>query len=183
MSYNFQPFKQKIKDAEEWLKKEFATIRTGRVTPAILDVVKVEAYGGIMSIVQLANISIEDVRTLRITPWDMSQVRTVEKGILSSGLGLSVAVDDKGIRVIFPELTSDRRGALIKIAKQKLEEARVTLRTEREKIVKDVDGQEKAGKISEDEKFRLKTELQKMINDTGNALEQLFTKKEREISK
>ena len=182
MAYNFSIFKQNVKGLEEWLKSEFTTIRTGRATPAILDGVKVEAYGSNMSITQLGSISIEDARILRITPWDMSQVKAIEKGIMASDLGLSLAVDEKGIRVVFPELTSDRRQALVKIAKQKLEEARITLRNEREKILKDVEGQEKSGKISGDEKFRTKTELQKIVDNAGRVLDQIFTKKEREIS-
>jgi ribosome recycling factor len=182
MAYNFSPFKQSTKDLEEWLRREYTTIRTGRATPAILDGVHVEAYGSDMTITQLANVSIEDARMLRISPWDMSQVKSIEKGIQTSGLGLSVAVDDKGIRVMFPELTSDRRTTLIKIAKQKLEDARVTLRTEREKTLKEIDRQEKEGDISEDEKFRLKTELQKMVEDTSRILEEIFNKKEKEIA-
>ena len=182
MAYNFSQFRQKTKDLEDWLKREMATIRTGRATPAILDGVKVEVYGSDMPINQVANISIEDARSLRVTPWDISLAKAIEKGILISNLGLSVAVDDKGVRITFPELTSDRRGALVKVAKQKLEDARITLRTEREKVIKDVDGQKKEGVISEDEQFRLKAELQKMVDETSSLLEQLFNKKEREIA-
>ncbi|MES2213212.1 MAG: ribosome recycling factor [Patescibacteria group bacterium] len=182
MAYNFSPLKQSIKDIEEWLKREYTTIRTGRATPAILDGVHVEAYGSDMTITQLANISVEDARMLRVAPWDMSTVKAIEKGIVASDLGLSVAVDDKGIRVMFPDLTSDRRVALVKIAKQKLEDARVTLRTEREKTIKEIERQEKEGEISEDEKFRLKTELQKMVDDTSRTLEEVFNKKDKEIS-
>jgi ribosome recycling factor len=182
MAYNFSPFKQHTKDLEDWLRKEFSTIRTGRATPAILDGVKVEAYGSEMVISSLANISVEDARMMRVTPWDMSQVKAIEKGIMLADLGLSVAVDDKGLRISFPELTSDRRVQLLKIAKQKLEEARITLRNEREKVLKDAESQQKLGSISEDEKFRIKTELQKMVDDTGANLEQLFSKKEKEIS-
>ena len=182
MSYNFTQFKQEIKNIEEWLRREFSTIRTGRATPAILDGVRVEAYESDMGIMELANISVEDARMIRITPWDMSLVKAVEKGITASDLGLSVAVDDKGIRVIFPELTSDRRTSLIKVAKQKLEDARITLRGEREKVIKDIDKQERDGGISEDEKFRLKTELQKMLDDTNRVLDEVFVKKEKEIS-
>jgi len=181
MSYNFQPFKQGVKDIEEWLKREFTTIRTGRATPTILDSVRVSAYGSDMSITELANISVADARSLLITPWDMSQVKAIEKGIIDSNLGLSVSVDDKGVRVVFPELTSDRRIILVKMAKQKLEDARVTLRTEREKVIKDVDRQEKEGEISEDEKFRVKAELQKMLDDTNRVLDEVFVKKEKEI--
>lgn len=182
MTYNFSPFKQSSNDLQEWLKKEYSTIRTGRATPAILDGVNVEAYGSFMPINQLANITVEDARMIRISPWDTTQTKSIEKAIVASGLGLSVAVDGSGLRIMFPELTSDRRTALLKIAKQKLEDAKVTLRGEREKILKDVEAQEKIGDISEDEKFRTKAELQKMIDEAGFTLEALYTKKEKEIS-
>src|SRR3989344_7904 len=182
MAYNFSQLKQSIATTEDWLKKEFSGIRTGRANPAILDGVKVESYGSFMPINQLANVSVADARMLVISPWDSSQVKAIEKAIIDSGLGLSVNVDDKGIRVIFPELTSDRRAGLLKIAKQKLEDARVTVRTERERVIKDIDKQEKEGVMSEDEKFRLKAELQKMLDESGRNLEGMFGKKEREIS-
>jgi ribosome recycling factor len=182
MAYNFSVLKQNIKNLEEYLKKEFTTIRTGRATPAILDGVKVDAYGSLMPINQLASVAIEDARSLRITPYDPSQAKGIEKAILVADLGLSVAVDERGLRVTFPELTSDRRGTLVKIAKQKLEEAKVTLRNEREKVVKEVDAQEKVGSISEDEKFRTKAELQKAVDEAGKILDELFNKKEKEIS-
>ncbi len=181
MAYNFTPFKESLKDAEEWLKREFTSIRTGRATPAILDGVRVEAYGADMSVTELANIAIEDARSLRITPWDNTQTKAIEKGIILGDLGLSVTVDDKGLRVIFPELTSDRRAGMIKIAKQKLEDARVTLRSEREKAIKDIEKQKKENIISEDEQFRLKAELQKMLDEAGRKLEEAFVKKEKEI--
>ncbi len=182
MAYNFSPFKQNIKETEEWLKKEFAGIRTGRATPAILDSVKVEAYGSFMSISQLANISVEDAKSMRVNPWDASQIKAIEKAIATSDLGLSVAVDDKGVRITFPELTSERRQSLIKVAKQKLEDARIRLRSEREKIQKDIEKQEKEGKMGEDEKFRLKTELQKLLDDGNKNLDSLLEKKEKEIN-
>ncbi|MBA3733195.1 ribosome recycling factor [Patescibacteria group bacterium] len=182
MQYNFTEFKQNIKETEEWLKREFGTIRTGRASPAILDGVKVEAYGSDMPISQLANISVEDARMIRITPWDMTIAKAIEKAIVTSDLGLSVALDEKGLRVMFPELTSDRRSSLIKIAKQKLEDARVTLRTERERVIKDIDRLEKEGGMSEDEKFRFKAELQKFLDDAGRGLEEIFSKKEKEIT-
>lgn len=182
MAYNFLPFKQNIKNLEEWLRGELSTIRTGRANPAILDGVKVEAYGSFMPIAQVGGISVEDARMMRVTPWDMSLAKAIEKAIVASDLGLSVGSDDKGVRVTFPELTSDRRGVLVKMAKQKLEDARVTLRGEREKVIKDVDGQKKAGTMSEDEVFRVKAELQKMVDDTGRELEGMFGKKEKEIA-
>lgn len=182
MAYNFATFKQKTKDLEDWLKRELSGIRTGRATPAILDVVKVDAYGSEMSISSLANISVEDARMIRIVPWDAGQAKAIEKGIMLANLGLSVAVDDKGLRVTFPELTSDRRASLVKVAKGKLEDARITLRNEREKVLKDAESQQKEGKISEDEKFRIKTELQKLVDEAGKVLDEVFSKKEKEIS-
>ena len=182
MAYNFSQFKQGTLDLQEWLKREFSTIRTGRASPAILDGISVDAYGAQMPINQVANISVEDARMIRISPWDHTLTKAVEKSIIDSGLGLSVTVDGSGLRVIFPELTADRRTALLKIAKQKLEDARVTLRGEREKVLKDVDAQEKAGTMSEDEKFRTKAELQKMVDEISNALDAIYVKKEKEIS-
>lgn len=182
MAYNFGAFKQAIKDVEEWLKREFSGIRTGRATPAILDGLRVEAYGSDMAILELANISVEDARMLRITPWDATVTKAIEKAILTSELGLSVTVDDKGLRVVFPDLTSDRRAGLVKVAKQKLEDAKVSIRGEREKVMKDIDRQKKDGEMSEDEQFRLKAELQKIIDESNKIIEELFVKKEKEIT-
>jgi ribosome recycling factor len=156
--------------------------RVDIVEAQVIKEVKVEAYGTEMPINQVANISVEDARMIRITPWDATQTKAIEKAIVAGDLGLSVAVDGVGLRVTFPELTGERRTALIKVAKQKLEDARVTLRNEREKIIKDVDAQEKSGTISEDEKFRIKTELQKMVDEAGKTLDEVFAKKEKEIT-
>jgi ribosome recycling factor len=181
MSYNFNQTKEEVKKVEEWLKSEFSGIRTGRATPAVLDAVKVEAYGSLVPINQVASVSVEDARMIRITPWDMSQVKAIEKGIQLADLGVSAGVDDKGIRVIFPELTGERRIMLLKLAKTKLEEARVSIRGEREKTLKEIDKMEKDGEISEDDKFRLKNELQKIVDDSGKNLEESYSKKEKEI--
>ena len=182
MSYNFNSLKEEIKKTEEWLQHELGSIRTGRATPAVLDSVKVESYGSEVPINQVASIAIEDARMIRITPWDSSVTKAIEKAIQMADIGLSVTIDDKGLRVIFPELTTERRGLLLKVVKQKLEEARVALRSEREKSLKDIEKKENGGEISEDDKFRLKTELQKMIDQAGTTLEEKFTKKEKEIS-
>ena len=179
MAYNTPQFKQSLKNIEEWLKGEFSG---SRANPSILDGVKVEAYGAEMPINQVANVSVEDARMIRITPWDMSQAKSIEKAIMISDLGLSVTVDDKGLRIVFPDLTADRRAALIKIAKQKLEDAKVSFRSEREKSIKEIDAAEKAKEISEDEKFRMKADLQKVLEDATRVLDEIFSKKEKEIS-
>ena len=181
MAYDFSQLKTRIKDTEEWLKKELSAIRTGRANMAVLDTIQVEMYGSYMPVNQVANISMEDVRTLRIAPWDSTALKAIEKAISGSNLGLSTAVDDKGMRLFFPELTGERRAMLVKVAKEKMEDARVALRKERESAWDDVLKSEKDGLIAEDDKFRAKDEMQKYI-DLGNAnLEALFEKKEQEI--
>jgi ribosome recycling factor len=104
----------------------------------------------------------------------------VGQGIRLANLGISVALDSDGLRISFPELTSDRRILLIKSAKEKLEEARITLRTEREKALSSFDREEKAGNIGEDDKFRMKNELQKLVDEANKKLEELYNKKEKE---
>lgn len=182
MAYNFSGFKTASEHALEWLRKEYTGLRTGRATPAILDVVEVDAYGSRMAIRELANITVEDPRTIRIIPWDKTVVKSLDSSIRESNLGLSVAVDGEGLRVSFPELTADRRAALVKVSKQKLEEARITLRGEREKTLSELDRKEKEGEISKDEKFRLKDELQKLVDEANKKLEELADKKEAEIA-
>lgn len=182
MQYNFSPFKTKLKEAEEWLVREFAGIRTGRATPTILDTVQVESYGSRMSISSVASIQIEDARTIRIAPWDMSQVKAIETAIGLSNLGLSVAVDDKGLRVIFPELTGERRAQFVKIAKDKLEDGKIRIRQEREVVIKDITQKEKDGSMSEDERNRAKTEADKLVQDANKVLDTHFEKKEKEIT-
>ncbi len=181
MQYNFTKFKSDAKSVEDWLTKEFSGIRTGRATPMILDGVLVEAYGSKVPLKQSGTINIDDARTIRIIPYDMSQVKAIEKAISMANLGLSVGSDDRGVRVNFPELTVDRRTSLIKIAKERLEQSKVLIRKHRDEIVRDIDDKEKKKEISEDEKFRAKTELQKLTDAENNKLEEHYSKKEKEI--
>ena len=181
MAYNFANFQTKIKDTEEWLKKELNTMRTGRANLTVLDSIQVEMYGSYVPVNQVANISVEDARTLRIAPWDKSAVVAIEKAIAVSNLGLSTAADSNGLRLIFPELTGERRQMLVKLAKEKMEGARVVLRQEREAVIKDIEAKEKAGEFAEDDKFRFKEEVQKMIDTANKNLETLFENKQKEI--
>ena len=181
MQYNFSQFKTELKKVEDFLHKEFTQLNIGRASPMVLDGVSVESYGSRMPLKNVANVSIEDPKTLRIAPWDKSQVKEIEKAIIASNLGLSVATDDQGLRVIFPQLTTETRGPLVKVLKEKLEEARITVRRERENVWKDVEQKERDAKLTEDEKFRAKEDLQKLIDEVNNNLESIFEKKEREV--
>jgi len=174
---------QKLQEVTQWLEKEFSGIRTGQASPALLDGVKVESYGTYMPIPQVSSVGIEDARTLRISAWDASVIPAIEKAIRDADLGVSLATDSSGVRVIFPELTGERRTQLVKIAKSKLEEARVSVRGIRDEVMKKIDTAQKAGDISEDEKFSHKESVQKQIDATNQSLESLFNQKEAEISR
>jgi len=182
MSYNIKEFTNRGEEVIHWLEREFASIRTGRATPMLLDLVLVESYGARVPIQQIGSVSVEDPRTLRISVWDQSVVKSVEKAITEADLGISVVADSSGLRVIFPELTSDRRTQLLKIAKSKLEEARVSLRGARDEAIKEIDKLEKANEMSQDEKFSAKETIQKHIDAFNNSLGELLDAKEKEIN-
>jgi len=181
MIYDFNPFKKTIASTEEWLKKEFQQVRTGQASPSVLDGVKVEVYGAPMALKEVASVMIEGARTLRVSPWDKGQVKDIEKGITLANLGLSVVADDQGLRVSFPELTSDRRLEIIKMAKEKLEEGKAQLRRHRDVVIKDLDAKEKAGGMGKDEIFRYKKDAQKLVDDSNKKMEGEFAKKEKEL--
>ena len=142
--YNLQNLKNKIKETETWFDKELANVRTGRANPAILDGVRVDSYGSLLSLNQVGSIAIEDARSIRISPWDQSLVKAVEKAIAAANLGVSLAIDEKGVRVIFPELTTESRAQIVKVAREKFEQARVTIRKERDQTIQDIEKKEKA---------------------------------------
>jgi ribosome recycling factor len=181
MAYDYARLDAKLQDARDWLAREYGGIRTGRATPAILDGIAVTAYGALTPIKQTANISVEDARTLRVTPWDHSLIKEIERAVAAANLGVGTVADSAGLRVTFPELTSERRAQLIKVAKQKLEDARATVRVIRDDARKEVQEQEKEGGMSEDEKFRILDEVQKRVDAANGALEQAFEKKEHEM--
>jgi len=181
MQYNFSNFKTELKKVEDFLGKEYSQLNIGRASPMVLDGVSVESYGSRVPLKNIASVSIEDPKTLRIAPWDKSQVKDIEKAIIASNLGLSVATDDVGIRVIFPQLTTETRQTLVKVLKEKLEDSRIAVRRERERVWEDVQAKEKEAKLTEDEKFRAKDDLQKIIDEVNENLEAIFEKKEKEV--
>lgn len=178
MTYDLTSFKQASSSTLEWLKREYSGIRTGRAMPSVLDSVQVEAYGSRMPINQLATINVEDPKTLRIVPWDKQVAKDIDSAIRQSNLGVSVSLDDTGLRISFPELTSERRGMLVKLAKEKLEEARIKVRNERQKILGDMD----RNSLGEDEEKKAKAELQRLVDEMNEKLEDLEHRKEREIA-
>lgn len=179
--YDFKTFKNSIDEIKEWLRAEFSTVRTGRANPAVLDRVQVESYGSRMAIKELATVSVEDARTIRVAPWDSSQIKAIERAVTDAELGLSIVADEKGLRLIFPELTGERREQLVKVIKDKHEDARVRLKNERQKVMDDIEKKEKASEITEDDKFRFKDEVQKMIDAAHADFERMLEEKEKDI--
>lgn len=182
MAYDFKPLDTKLTGAKEWLQREYQGLRTGRAAPAILDGIQIQAYGSLMPLKQLATVSVEDARSLRVQAFDPSVIKDIERAITQADLGVSTGSDGAGVRVSFPELSGERREQLIKLAKQKLEDARATVRVARDECWKDIQAQEKEGGMGEDEKFRLKDEMQKKVDSTNEELNKLFEKKEQEMN-
>ena|SRR5688572_24082889 len=181
MQYNFSNFKAELKKIEEFLGKEYSQLNIGRASPMVLDGISVESYGSFVPLKNVASVSIEDPKTLRIAPWDKSQVKGIEKAVVGANLGLSVATDDQGIRVVFPQLTTESRQTLVKVLKEKLEESRIGVRRARETVVEDIEAKEKNAELTEDDKFRAKEELQKITTEANEKLEALFERKEQEV--
>lgn len=175
--YNLDAFKAEAKQAEEWLVREYSQIHTGRASPALLDGVQVESYGAFQPLKNVASISIEDPKTLRVSPWDKSQIRDIERALHGANLGFSVAADDLGVRVIIPALTTETRTQLAKIAKDKLEDARITVRKAREAML----GALKDQKLPEDTFRDAKDSLQKLVDTANDTLEAALKRKEGEI--
>jgi len=180
--YDFASLTKKLDDAREWLSREYGGLRTGRATPAILDGVQVSAYGSMTPLKQVGSVSIEDARTLRVAAYDAGIVKDIERAISEAELGVGTASDGGTIRVTFPELTSERRTQIVRIAKQKLEEARAAVRVARDEHWKDIQSREKEGTLTEDDKFMLKDELQKKIDAVNDELLKAFERKEAEMS-
>ena len=181
MIYDFSVFKKKMEGVKEHIGKELSTIHTGRASIALLDMVSIESYGARLSIPHVATVTNEDARTLRIVPWEKSNGKEIERAINEANLGLSVSADDSGLRVSFPPLTTERRIAFTKIARDKVEEAHIAVRNEREKTKNDIIAKQRDNEMSEDEKKIALENLQKLVDEANNAIDALGEKKEREI--
>lgn len=181
MAYNFNDATVKKNDIVEWLLNEYRSIQTGRATPSVLDLVHIDLYGARTPVAHTGSITIEDPRTLRVAPWDKTIIGQMEKAINEADLGLSVSSDDQGLRVHFPALTTETRQKLVKLLKDRLEDARVRVRGLREDINKDIDARAKDGEYGEDDRKRYRDEMQRIVDGANGDLENLFDKKEKEV--
>jgi ribosome recycling factor len=177
-----------MKDAEGKMQKcvdatrgEFASIRTGRATPALLDRLHVEAYGASVPLKQVASVSVPDSRSLVITAFDRNTVGDIRKAIEKSDLGLTPNIDGNAIRLAIPPLNEERRKDLVKVVKKKAEDGKVAVRNVRHKIHDDLKTQLKDHKITEDDSKRLQDQLQKLTDKYIKDIDQLVAAKEKEI--
>ena len=168
--------------AFKFLESELAKIRTSRATPALVEDIEVTAFNQKFSLKQLAAISCPQSNQIAIQPWDQSYIEPIEKAIASSGLGMSAAVDKNIIRLSLPMLTQEYRDKLTKMLNEKAEETRQTMRRAREDALNKIQAAQKAKNLSEDDRFKGKDALQKLIDEYNKKIEDLITKKKTELA-
>lgn len=164
MNERVKPFETKMEKSLESLREEFSNIRAGRANPHLLDKLRVDYYGTPSAIQAVANISVPEARIIQIQPWESKMIKEIEKAIINSDLGLTPSNDGKVIRLVFPELTEERRKELVKDVKKKAENARVALRNIRRDANDLIKKAAKASEISEDEQKTIEDEIQKMTD-------------------
>ena len=174
-------FENKMKKTAEVLKTQLASVRAGRANAAVLDQITVDYYGVPTPIQQVASVSVPDPRSLVITPWDGSVLKGIEKAILSSELGINPQNDGKCIRLVFPQLTEERRKELAKQVKKYGEEAKVAVRNIRRDAMDKFKKQQKASEITEDDYKEIEKDIQKLTDDYVKEVEEIASKKETEL--
>lgn len=174
--------KPELEKSFKFLEGELAKIRTSRASPALIEDIEVSAFGSKFTLKQLGAISTPSTNQIVIQPWDTSYIEPIEKAISQSGLGMSTAVDKDLIRLNLPMLTEEYRHQLEKILGEKAEQAKQTMRRQREDAWNKIQAAQKAKEISEDDKFRGKDELQKVIDDYQEKIKALVEKKKNELT-
>ena len=162
-------------------RSEFATIRTGRASPHLLDRVSVDYYGTQTPLNQIASVSASEARLLTITPYDKSSIKAIEKAILESDVGLTPSNDGNVIRLTLPELTEERRKDLVKVVHNIAEEGRVSIRHIRREVMHDLKELKSEGEVGEDEERRAESELQKLTDAKIGEIDSFLSGKEEEI--
>ncbi len=173
--------KDKMRKAVVHMQEEFAGIRTGRATPAIVEKLKVDYYGSDVPLQQLASFSVPEPRVLVISAYDKSAVKAIEKAIQASDVGVTPSNDGTLIRLTFPELTADRRKQLVKVVKARAEDGRVAVRNVRRHVRQELEHLEKDGEISRDDLDRIEKELEKLTHEIIAEIDTMSGHKEKEL--
>ena len=177
----YQETKESMGKSVEALKNELKRLRTGRASLAILDGIKVDYYGTITPLNQMATLAVPESRLITIQPWDASVIKDIEKAILKSDLGLTPSSDGKIIRISIPQLTEDRRKELVKVVHKVCEEHKVSIRNFRRDSNDLMKSMKKEGEISEDDAFKGQDRIQKITDEHIKLIDECFTEKEKEI--
>jgi ribosome recycling factor len=172
---------RRMKGAVDSVRSNFATIRTGRANPTLLDRIEVEVYGSRMPLRSVANVGAPEPRLLTVTPFDPSSIKNIERSIRDSDIGLNPQNDGKILRLPIPELTEERRRELIRLARSMAEEGRVSVRNVRRDEMRDVHELRKEGEISQDDEHRAEEELQKLTNGYIQRIDAILADKEAEL--
>ena len=172
---------EKMAKTEEVVLKEFSGVRTGKASPGLVENVQVEVYGANMRIREVATITTPESRVLVIQPWDATTVHAIEKGILKANLGLNPSVDKKVIRIVLPELSTERRNEFVKIVRKMAEDARVAVRHLRREAIEALKKEAKAGGVTEDEVESAEKEVQKLTDGYVAKVDAHLAAKEKEI--
>ena len=170
-----------MEKAVEAMKREFGSVRTGKATPALLDMVRVDAYGSKMPISQVATVSAPEPRMLVVQPWDKGLLQAIEKGIQQAEIGLNPANDGNIIRVPVPALNEERRKDMVKLLGKLAEEGRVAIRHARQEANKEIKKRQAAHEISEDDAHRQTDQVQKLTDEFIGKIDQLLKTKEHEV--
>jgi ribosome recycling factor len=173
--------KRKMENAVEAMRREFTGVRTGKATPALLDTVRVDAYGSHVPLNQVASVSAPEPRLLLVQPWDRAMISPIEKALQTSDLGLNPANDGKVIRVPIPALTEERRKEYVRLLHKMTEEGRVAVRQARKDANEDIKRRQKAGDLSEDAAHREQDEVQKLTDRFIHQMDELLKHKEAEV--
>ena len=173
--------KDKMAKAVEHLRDEFSRVRTGRATPALVEKMRVDYYGSEVPLQQLAGFTVPEPRVLVIQPYDKGAMAAIEKAIQQSDLGINPSNDGQVVRLVFPELTADRRKDLVKVVKHQAEEGKVAIRNLRRHARQELEALEKGGEISRDELERIEKDLEKATHDVVAEVDQLLSHKEHEL--
>ena len=181
MSDFFKDLESKMQKCVDATRAEFAAVRTGRATPALLDRLHVEAYGQAVPLKQVAGVATPDARTLVITAYDKQVVGDIRKAIEKSDLGLTPNIDGSSIRLSIPPLNEERRKDLVKVIKKKAEDGKVAVRNVRHKAHDDLKGQLKSHAITEDDNKRMQDQLQKLTDKFTKEIDGLVVSKEKDI--
>jgi ribosome recycling factor len=180
MNEKIKQFDDKMNKTVEFLQSEFMALRAGRANPHVLDKLRVDYYGSPTPIEQVGNVSVPEARIIQIVPWDKTLIRPIEKAIQTSDLGINPSNDGTVIRLVFPELTEDRRRELVKDIKKKAEEAKVAIRNIR-RDANDLFKKQSKKEISEDEFKLLEDEMQKQTDKYIKEIDKMLETKTKEV--